>query len=257
LSYACRLRQGPKTIARVTLNDLPFVRDPSAAFRDTARPCSHFLVPGENWLTLEVWEGPPSPDSPLHQGPVDVMIQEIETERTLARIAWPAFAISAGQKLEALEMPFVYTTKFEVPEEHPKPRYDGLPKEAIPEEGTVDLLDAVARLRESLASRNAKAFVGENALKLEEQRRYYGDSRDFDADGLVAAYERRFQDPLDVQSVEPDELRFEGRAKNRVAYVTRKDGRPTISARGVLDPGQSYELDPLFVRHDGRWTLLA
>lgn len=257
MSYACRLRQGPKTIARVTLNDLPFVRDPSSAFRDTARPCSHFLVPGENWLTLEVWDGPVSPDSPQLQGPVDVMIQEIETEKTLARIAWPAFAINAGQKLEALEMPFYFTTKFELPEEHPKPRYDGLPNESIPEEGTADLLDAVARLRESLASRNAKAFVGENALKLDEQRRFYGDSRDFDPSGLVAAYERRFQDPLAVQPVEPAELRFEGRAKNRVAYVTRKDGRPTISARGVLDPGQSYELDPLFVRHDGRWTLLA
>lgn len=255
--YAYRLRQGPKTVARVSLNDLPFVRDASSAFRDTVRPCDHLLVPGENVLTVEVWDGPPSPDSPMHRGPVDVTVHEVATERALTRIAWPALALAAGQTDDNLVMPFVFSTKFAVPEEHPRPYYDAHPREVIPEEGTPDLVEAVRRLHDALASRNARAFVGEFSLKLDEQRRFYGDSPDFDSKGLVAAYERRFSDPLSVRPVDPKDLRFEARANGRVAYVTRRDGTPTISARGVTDPGQSFDLDPLFVRHDQRWTLLA
>jgi hypothetical protein len=255
--YAYRLRQGPKTIARASLNDLPFVRDPSAAFRDTVRPCDHLLVPGENVLLLEVWDGPPSVDSPLLRGPVDLTIHEVETEKTLTRIAWPALAFAAGQTDATLVMPFVFAAKFAIPEEHPKPIYESNPSERIPEEGTPDLHAAVERLHDALAGRNASAFVGEFSLKLSEQRRFHGDSPELDEKNLIAAYERRFADPLDVRAIDPRDLRFEPRSNGRVAYVTRRDGTPVYSARGVADPGQSFELDPLFVRHDQRWTLLG
>ncbi len=257
MRYAFRLRQGPKTIARASLNDLPFFRAPSSAFQDTARACDHLLVPGENVLALELWDGPPSPDSPEHRGPVHLTVEVVETEEKLAQIAWPALALAAGQKNEELALPWAHAVRFTIPEEHPRAFYEGRPAERIPAEGTPDLRGAVRRIHDALSARNARAFVGEFQLKLEEQRRFYGDSPELDKEGLVGAYERRFADALAVEPIGDEDLTFEARAGGRVAYVTRRDGRPVLSARGVADPGQSFELDPLLVREGPKWSLLA
>lgn len=255
MRYGFRVRQGPKTIARVSFNDLPAFREASRDFRDTGRAADHLLVPGENVMRLEVWEGPPSLDSPEVQGIVDVTISDAETETALARIAWPALAMSMGQTHGQLEFPFSHTERFEIPLDHPKPIYDEQPPEIIPERGTPDLRAALERLHGTLDKQDARGFVSESRLKLDENRRFYGASDDNAPEGVTRAYEGRFSRKLRVEPLDDELIRFESRAKGRVAYATRTDGRPVIHAEVVADPGQAFSSNPLFVKQAGVWTL--
>lgn len=255
--YAFRLRQGPATIARASFNDLPFFKDVSTAWRTTADNADHLLVPGENTMTLDLWDGPPSPDSPTIKGPVELTVLRCEGEEVIELISWPTFAIQAGQDPMALEMPFTWTVKFTLPDDHLKPAYAANPPEEIPREGTPELHAAVAAMHDALARQDARAFVSSFRIKLEDFGRFYGNPREASEGMLIGAYEARFSKKYDVAPLEPELLVFESRADKRAAYVTRKDGKPVLSARREEGEDiQSFDLDPIFIRRDQTWTLL-
>lgn len=255
--YAFRLRQGPATIARASFNDLPFFREGSLAYRTTADNADHLLVPGENTMTLEIWDGPPSPDAPTIKGPVELSVLRCEGEELIEVIAWPAFAITAGQDPMALEMPFTWTVKFTLPDDHPRSAYDANPGEDVPPEGTPELHAALAKLHDALARQDARAFVDSFRVKLDDFGRFYGNPQEASESVLVRAYEARFAKKFDVAPLEPSELVFESRSKRRAVYVRRKDGRPVLSARREEGEDiQSFDLDPIFIRRDQIWTLL-
>ena len=255
--YAFRLRQGPATIARASFNDLPFFRDASTAWRNTADNADHLLVPGENTMTLEVWRGPASPEAPGIEGPVELSALKCEDESAMSLVSWPAFAIDAGEDPMKLTMPFSWTTHFLVPDDHPKPAYASNPPEEVPRDGTPELHEAVRAMHDALARQDARAFVASFRLKLEDYARFYDSPPEASEAMLVRAYEARFTKRYDVAPLEPDTLVFESRAKKRAVYVTRKDGRPVFSAR--REEGEdvsSFDLDPIFIRRDKTWTLL-
>lgn len=253
MRYAFRVRQGPKTLVRVSFNDLPVFREASRDFKDTARPADHLLVPGSNQLRLEVWLGPESLDTPEIQGIADVAVFEVETEKVLARIVWPEAAEAQGLPEIA---PFRGEASFAIDEHHPAPAYAEALREEVPEAGTPPQREALARLHDSLVRQDSAAFMTENAFKLDENKRYYGATPDNDRNALTRAFERRFARKLEVAPLDDKQIRFEPRAESRVVFVSRRDGRPVIHATTVGDPGQSFALDPLFVKQAGVWTLL-
>ena len=128
--YAFRMRQGPATVARAAFNDLPFFREASSEFRNTLNNADHLLVPGENTMTLDVWDGPPSPESPTIKGPVVLLALDGDDLEggIMTGISWPAEAIEAGQDPDALQMPFSMTVQFLVPDDHPPPIYADNPQ---------------------------------------------------------------------------------------------------------------------------------
>jgi hypothetical protein len=255
MAYAFRLRQGPKTLVRISFNDLPVVRQPSRGSKDDLRPANHLLVPGKNTMRLEVWPGPPSPDSPSIQGIVDLGLYEIESERLLAQILWPQAAVERGLPPDE-HLPFRHEVEFEIDETHPPPVYAEFPAEDVPPGGTPALREAVAKLHEALVRQDARAFLQAHALKLAENKRYNGATPNNDANTLAAAYEARFAKKLDVAPLDEGLLRFEPRAQGRACYVTRTDGLPVLRAEVAGEPGQFFNADPVFVKDRGDWTLL-
>lgn len=255
MAYAFRLRQGPKTLVRISFNDLPVMRQPSRDAKDDLRPASHLLVPGKNTMRLEVWEGPPSLDSPSIQGIVDLALYEIESERLLGQIVWPDAAIARGLPADE-HLPFRGEVELEIDAAHPAPVYADAPREEVPATGTPAQREALARIHDALVRQDARAFLAENRLKLSENKRYNGATAHNDEASLTRAYEARFARKLHVAPLDDKLLRFEPRADSRACYVTRSDGVPVLHAEVVGDPGLSFSADPVFVKTEGVWTLL-
>jgi hypothetical protein len=255
MAYAYRLRQGPKTLVRICFNDLPVVRQPSRGSKDDLRPADHLLVPGKNTMRLEIWDGPPSPDSPGIRGIVELTLHEIESERMLGQIFWPHVAVELGLP-EDKHLPFRHEIELDIPETHPPPVYAGSPREEIPPTGTPAQREAVARLHDALVRQDARAFVDQNALKLAENKRFFGATASNDEAAIRSAYEARFAKKLVVAPLDEGLLRFEPRSEGRVCYVTRTDGLPVLRAEVAGEPGQFFAADPVFVRDRGDWTLL-
>lgn len=255
MAYAFRLRQGPRTLVRVSFNDLPVMRQPSRDGKDDLRPASHLLVPGKNTMRLEVWEGPPSEDSPSIQGIVDLALYEIESEQCLAQILWPQAAIERGLA-ESERMPFRHEVELEIPATHPPPVYAEAAREEVPPNGTPGQREAVQRLHEALVREDASAFLSENRLKLAENRRYYGATPGNDDEAIRRSYAARFARRLAVEPLDDKVMRFEPRADSRACYVTRTDGKPVLHAAIVGEPALSFSSDPVFVKNEGVWTLL-
>lgn len=256
--YAYRLRQGPRTIVRATFNDLPFYREPSHSFADTAARCDHLLQPGKNTMSVEVWEGPESPDSPELLGPVRLSLHElvmpIDEEQYIARILWPEDAAARKDDKKPEELPWGLTVQFEMPEDHPRPYYMDLRPEEIPEQGTPDLREAVRRIHDALMQQQPRLFVDEMRLDFEEQRRYYPTDARLSIGSVLPDVEAQFKKRMQVEPLPPEQLRFESRAGGRVALAMRRDGLPVLWAQGIDEQGH-MNIDPMFVRKDGMWTL--
>lgn len=246
-NYIHRILHRPASRARVLLNGVPlYDRAPDRNVSPMA-PVTHWLVPGENAVLIELHPAPQDPRQP-DQGPHFAM-QIVGADDEAVRYAWefPDSVSAAG--LEP-KLPWLETGFFVIGGDLPEPIYLRAPREEFPIEGTPSQRRAVEELHDAFASRDAARFEDAMDLKFSEFDRYYGPRPAARADAV-----QRMNAPWIMEPFDPEDLRFERYLDGRVAYVRRASGRPAVRAVHRDEPYLGWGADFFMTQVGGRWRI--
>jgi hypothetical protein len=251
------IRHGPGVLGRVSLNDLPFHKGkPGGAdqFDGVSQLGTHWLVPGENKLRVEVfWAAIGQPGTILHAQVSREPGPPPETMKKIHDVHFPN--VWKALPLEEQVIPFSYESSFVVEDDLPAPFYEGAKPERVPVEGTDELHQAVFEAHSALEKQDAEAFAGAMELSLTDLARYYPPNPGISRGPLVKKYQEAFAVPWKVPPFVPEDLLFESRAGNRVVYVHKKTGGYALEGQSLGDPEQSLGKDLFLVRHHGRYRI--
>lgn len=254
LLYHLVTSQGPRVRGRVFLNDLPVYEDPkSVDFESTTRRVNNFLVPGPNTLRVEVDEMGDESSSMFWAQILRDPDENVETEK-YHHLKWPEAAAELPEPLPT-PVPFVWENELTIEASHPKPYYADVKSEQVPLEGTDELRGSVKEIHDALAGRDAAKMTDLTWFEAQDSARYYPHLPPPSKGTIAAAYTRGFDGPWDVPDWNPDRLLFTKRASGRLVHVTAVDGRHAITGRHTQRPDAHFLLNPLLVRHQGRWTM--
>lgn len=232
-----QIMQSPAIAARISVNDVPFYRravDHNAA---PAGPFNHFLIPGENVVTMELTEVPGVLPANVIAG-FDFKILREADDRVLFHQRWPDFAAQYPE--DQRKLPIVHTRSFAPDVDSPKPVWWDAPLGHFPLEGTPEQHEAVRMLHDAYARGDADGFLAATDLKMQLHQRYYGPIPETSPPAARARVESQLREPWDVRPLNVKELAFERHAGGRVAYVTRRDGGPALQALHKTDPTQAW-----------------
>ena len=243
------INNGPTIASRALLNDLPFYRRVPIHQDGVSAPAIHWLVPGENTLALEVYA---HDEAAAPHSLVEASIRRMEENDVLARVGWPQ--MWEGVPEEERKLPARAQVVFHLDDDIPPPLWQDSASEAIPKEGTSELMSAVYALHDALDKRDARLFVDLMNVKVDDMARYHGKTGLLDPREVELDFAERFKEPVRVEKFEAERLRFDARQKGRVVHVTRDDGRRVLSFTNADDTA-GFSLDPFFVRHGGSWRL--
>jgi len=249
--YNVAFLSGPGVRARAWLNDLPiYTVRPTATNDGTTMLANHLLWPGENTLRIEVQQMGKPETSFFH---VDFLREddpEIPAQR-FHSAPWPQLWDSWPEELRVL--PFNHVSTFSIPDDHPQPIVASAKPEDVPIDGTPEMHAAVFELHQALAKKDGVGIVDAVALRMEDQKRFYGDISGTKKSAYVPGYAEAFRDPWEVPPFDAKRLVFERCAGGRAVFVTGLDGEHAVHGKNMVNPEQSYETDLLLVRHEGRW----
>jgi hypothetical protein len=246
-TYTYCISHGPFSSILFRLNDIPFYR-----ICDTTKEtgvtetnvADHLLVRGENTFTFEIHES-----DEKYFATFELQLDH-DRKNNLFEFAWPHIY----QFIPAVtSLPFKYTLSFNIPDLPFRSAFLDAEPQSFGPEGNRELHEAVMRFYYALIRSDAKGFLHEMRLKVDELQRAYPGSPMFDYNKLEGTFIKRFEQGLEVETIRLDELVFESCAGGRVAYVTRKDGGRPISAHAPDGAGMIHDL--WLTHYQGRWQI--
>jgi len=254
LLYHLVVSQGPGVRGRVFLNDLPVYEDPPRdIFETTTLQVNNFLIPGKNELRIEVTE-PGSIESRMFWADIHRDADETQKPVRTHELRWPDAVAELPAPLPQ-PLPFVWQREVTIEADHPAPYYADVPAEQVPAEGTDELRAAVKELHDALTARDANKLAELTWFEAEDSARYYPARPAPSRGELVAGYAGSFQEPWNVPRWDAERLVFTPRAGGRVIHVTGADGKHAVHGANAVRPEAHFLLNPLLVRHRGRWQL--
>ncbi len=245
-----QIRHAPNLVATVLVNDVPFYRRVYDSHEAPAGPANHLLLEGENEVTIHIDSIEPDP----------YMIRSFELEflresdkSAVFRARFPDYLKQYPE--EERKTPFTHKQKFLYSEPSPKPLWLDAPRESFPSEGNREQHEAVAELHRAYGSADIDAFLSAMELKTAEFTKFYGSLPELAPEAARASYGQVLREPWDLVPLDPNELLFSRHCDGRVAYVTRRDGRPALFAQHKQDPGRTWNANLLLTRATGRWRI--
>src|SRR5262249_49089111 len=172
IAYLNRTLQRPASRARVMINGVGvYDRAPKDKIIGPVAPINHWLIKGENIITIELTPEPRSPLTPYMDAWFKMQIVTSEDQdRVLWQWEYPDDVLSLGLPID---LPRVHEGVFVVVDDLPAPAYfKGTPEE-FPVEGTPAQHDAVRELYDAFGTRDAARFEAAMELKATEFDRFY------------------------------------------------------------------------------------
>ena len=247
-NYVYRILHRPASHARVLINGvMVYDREPDKNITPLA-PMTHWLVKGDNAITIELEPRPPSPLTP-YMGPHFAMMVALRDNLDDVRYRWEFPDDVATLGLEP-KLPWVHPGVFRVEEDLPTPIYLRGSREEFPVEGTPEQHQAVKELYDAFATRDAAGFEAAMELKESEFARFYEPHPLAKAEAM-----RRLNAPWVMDPFDEADLRFDRYADGRVAHVRRASGRPAVRAVHRDEPYLGWGANFYMTRLDGRWRI--
>ncbi len=252
-NYAYRILHRPASRARALLNGIPLYDRTVDKNVAPMQPVTHWLVRGENTITVELSPTPPSPNTPF-MGPhfaISILRAEDlgkETEPPpLFKWEYPTSLMGLGLPLD---LPLVGGGILPIDHDLPEASYRRASREDFPEEGTPEQRAAVLELYDAFASRDPARFEATMQLKVSEFERFYGPQPLSRAQAV-----QRMNAPWVMEPFDAHDLRFDRYADGRVAYARRASGKPAVRAVHRDEPYLGWGSDFYMTRLDGRWRI--
>jgi hypothetical protein len=248
-TYLNRILQRPASRARVMINGIGvYDRAPGDKIIGPITPINHWLIKGENIITIELL---PEPRSLLTPDMDAWFKMQIVTAQDQENVLWqweyPEDVLSLGLPIE---LPRVHEGMFLVLEDQPTPAFfKGTPEE-FPVEGTPAQREAVRELYDAFASRDPARFEAAMEIKAGENDKFYEPSPLAKAEAM-----QRVNAPWIMEPFNEEDLRFDRYAGGRVAYVRRESGRPAVRAVHADEPYLGWGTNFYMTCIDGRWRI--
>lgn len=250
--YIYRIFHGPGSRARALLNGVPLYDRIVTENVSPAQPITHWLVSGDNTLTVELSPEPRPPNIPgsltyfefsVRAVKEGIKIEEVEIFKWI-------FPNTLKEKELPAVLPLVHSEVFHISADLPEPAYAKATREEFPKEGTPELRAAVFELYDSFASRDAARFEKAMEVKSGEFDRYYELPANSKADAM-----EQMNAPWIMEPFNEEDLRFERHLDGRLVKVSRESGRPAVGAVHRDEPYLGWGTDFFLTRLDGRWRI--
>ncbi len=246
------VKHPPGHAVSITINDIPFYRRWSDCHEAPNGPFNHFLVEGENTVSLTMVEPDPPPIVTFRFA---FAVLRHSDDAPLFAIQYPRFLRDLPEGEQRL--PANYRTTFRFDEPSPRPCWLDAPKTDFPIEGTPELRAAVTALHDAHRRADADAFFQLCDLKCTELQRYYGPRDDLVPEKAKAIWAPIMAEPWDLDPLDWNEITFERRGGGRTAYVSRKEGKPALFARHKTDPTRTWEANLHLTFLGGQWRVFG
>ncbi|MDI1446891.1 hypothetical protein [Polyangium sp. 6x1] len=251
-NYVYRILHRPGSRARALLNGIPLYDRVVTQNVAPSQPVTHWLVNGENTITVELSPAPRSPNTPSMGAHFALLI--LNAEDLEKKVENPVFTWEYPTSLQGLglplELPLVGGGVLHIPHDVPEPAYRRALPEAFPEEGTPEQRATVLELYDAFASRDAARFESAMQLKVSEFERFYGPQPLSRVQAL-----QRLNSPWVMEPFDAHDLRFDRYADGRVAYARRASGKPAVRAVNRDEPYLGWGSNFFMTRLDGRWRI--
>jgi hypothetical protein len=252
--YHLVVAQGPNVRGRVYFNDLPVYDDPPTPnHQSTTLQVNNFLIPGENEIRIEV-DTMGDPASNMFWADVYHDVDETQKPVRYHSLRWPD-AIAELPHPPPAPVPFAWQHLFLVEETHPKPLYADVPPEQFPREGTEELRAAVKEIHDALAERDAAKLAELTQFEAHDSDRYFLARAPTTRAERQETFGSSLAEPWDVPKWDPERLVFTPRCGGRLVHATGTDGEHAIRGAAVQRPEAKFLMNPILVRHQGRWQL--
>lgn len=246
--YYTEVRQGRGTTILAAVNGFPLARRSTMQFDTISSSGDHFLMPGENTLSLSIFE-----NIEAHLGVAKVLTGRFDSEVPLCMVVFQEDL--PPESLLNLVYPVRLEKRFVVPDDHPRPIFQDASPVDVPVEGTPEMMAPLAALHGALQAGDAEGVYGALELKSAELYRFHRAEATSPA-ALRQATAERVRGPYDMTPLESRDLVFEPAANRRAVTVRRRAGGPVIAGR-PRGEGPPFANDPVLVRHEGRYRILA
>jgi hypothetical protein len=241
-------------VARLSINDIPFYRRAVDYNMSPSGPFNHMLIPGDNVVTVELAEIPGMIADNIVRT-FEFRILREEDDDKLFGTKYPDFALP--RKEDERGLPIRHDQRFRVDFATPEPAWMSAEPGYFPESGTPELHEAFREYNEAFRKKDVGTFLHATRLRVAEHRRFYGEQAHLEDARAKSDVTELLEEPWAIEPVELSDLVFERHAEGRVAYVTRRDGRPAVSAKSTRDPQVGFSVNLLLTRHQGRWTIFG
>lgn len=247
--YLSRILHRPASHARVLINGIGiYDREPKANVGPMTM-ITHWLIKGENLITIELLPAPRSPHTPYMDAWLAMQIVTAADQDTaLWRWTFPDDVAVLGLPIE---LPRLHEGILLVTEDLPPAAWLKATPEEFPPEGTAAQREAVRELYDAFASRDPVRFESVMELKASEHDRFYGPQPLAKAEAM-----QRMNAPWIMEPFDEADLRFDRYAGGRVAFARRASGKPAVRAVHRDEPYLGWGTDFYMTRIDGRWRVL-
>lgn len=261
------------TTCRLFINDIPVVQGFKGKGYSENGTISHYLVPGENELKLEILAAPPPRGGRCaYQPPEDPQMGARDLNQSVTATIFKEYPEEAGMDEgdfdiiyhcmfpdlwqhipeDERQLPYMHVAKFTPGVHVEELAFIGAPMQEIPCEGTRELHDAVRDLHEAFLSGDASRLKDQMQLQIEEYDvAHYGGTVKDQHDSI----EELLAEQLVVAPLDWEQMHFHARANGRIVHVERLDRQPILKVQTIGKP-QGHMSDPVFTHHQGRWQLM-
>jgi hypothetical protein len=249
--YYFMISQGPHSMVRAWLNDLPLYQSYRADPSNRTGPAIHLLRPGENTFAIEIDRAPPESQVFFE------LLVDWDHNHPALYFEWPREAMHLPRDRRT---PFRFEARFTPEGEIFTPTWLSSAPEEVPCEGTPELREALRRFHQALEQRDLDAYCDGLALKASEYERAYPGWPESTAGEMRADMAGFLREDLRVRPLDLDEIHFEPRAGGRLVCAQNLLGGSVIDAISMdkTPDGASarVSLDPVFTRRDGAWRIV-
>lgn len=249
--YYFMISQGPHSMVRAWLNDVPFYRFYGPEPVNRGGPAIHLLRPGENTFAIEI-ERAPTWSQVFFELCIDW-----DHNNPAFYFEWPR---EASHLPSDRRVPFRFEARFTPPGDLFSPAFLEASAEDVPCEGTPELRAALQRFHDAIMARDLDGFCSGLALKAKEHERAYPDWKDSTAEAMRADMAGFFHEDLRMKPLDVNDVHFESRAGGRLVHATHLGGGPLIDIISMdkTPEGESarVSMDLTFTRLHGEWKII-
>ncbi|MFO0548049.1 MAG: hypothetical protein U0271_06660 [Polyangiaceae bacterium] len=240
------IRHGLAVRARVAINGFVLVDGESTLMNTHTGVANHYLVPGENRLSVSCFGDPDHKSARL-----DAAIRD-EDKVELVSASWterPADGTELGP------LGWHFHKVFTIPSTFPRPLYLAAPPAGIPEDGTPELADAVLELRGAFERGDPSAAISLFELKSHDTHKMLETSWS-EPSATEALLGGALSGPWDMAPIHRRDLVFRTSCDDRLVHVSRASGDKVLQGNRRGQEKPSVASDLTFMRWQNRWRVI-